>query len=103
MAPGLPVPLSANRRLDVAESGVAANQGQRRRRGEAGRGIAHRRYHTCSVNNQLLKATAGAKPGAAAALGAPILHPSSFDMWCAGCDYRGDPPPPAAAWSVKYE
>jgi len=41
MAPGLPVPLSANRRLDVAESGVAAAHGQRRRGGEGGRGIAH--------------------------------------------------------------
>jgi prepilin-type N-terminal cleavage/methylation domain-containing protein len=55
-------------------------------------------------NNQMAgKGAAGARPGAAAALGAPILHPSSFDMWCAGCDYRGEPPPPAAAWSVKYE
>ena len=56
-------------------------------------------------NNQLanVKGAAGAKPGAAAALGAPIVHPSSFDMWCAGCDYRGDPPPVAAAWSIKYE
>jgi len=44
MKPGLPVPLSANRRLDVAESGVAVTHGQRRRRGEAGRGIAHLRY-----------------------------------------------------------
>jgi prepilin-type N-terminal cleavage/methylation domain-containing protein len=54
-------------------------------------------------NNQMIKGAATVKPGAAAALGAPVLHPSSFDMWCAGCDYRGEPPPAAAAWSVKYE
>jgi prepilin-type N-terminal cleavage/methylation domain-containing protein len=56
-------------------------------------------------NNQKTagKGAVAVRPGAAAAFGAPVLHPSSFDMWCAGCDYRGDPPPPAAAWSVKYE
>jgi prepilin-type N-terminal cleavage/methylation domain-containing protein len=59
-------------------------------------------------NNQMVKVGTGmkgapAKAGAAATLGAPVLHPNSFDMWCAGCDYRGDPPPAAAAWSVKYE
>jgi prepilin-type N-terminal cleavage/methylation domain-containing protein len=59
-------------------------------------------------NNQMTTAKGGQmkaapKAGAAAVLGAPVLHPSSFDMWCAGCDYRGDPPPPAAAWSIKYE
>lgn len=56
-------------------------------------------------NQQVGKAGAArpvAKPGAPP-IGAPILHPNSFDMWCAGCDYRGDPPPPTAAWSVKYE
>ncbi|HLY09107.1 MAG TPA: prepilin-type N-terminal cleavage/methylation domain-containing protein [Planctomycetota bacterium] len=54
-------------------------------------------------NNQAAaaKGAAGGRP--VSVLGAPILHPSSFDMWCAGCDYRGEPPPPAAAWSVKYE
>lgn len=57
-------------------------------------------------NNQMMaKAGTGAKPAAKPGqqLGAPVLHPNSFDMWCAGCDYRGDPPPPTAAWSVKYE
>jgi len=54
-------------------------------------------------NNQMSKTTSQAKVGAAAPLGAPVMHPNSFDMWCAGCDYRGDPPPAAAAWSVKYE
>jgi len=55
-------------------------------------------------NNQMTKKTAAAhKAGSPAVQGAPILHPNSFDMWCAGCDYRGEPPPPAAAWSVKYE
>jgi prepilin-type N-terminal cleavage/methylation domain-containing protein len=53
-------------------------------------------------NNQV-SVKGAAKPGAAATLGAPVLHPNSFDMWCAGCDYKGDPPPAAAAWSVKYE
>jgi prepilin-type N-terminal cleavage/methylation domain-containing protein len=53
-------------------------------------------------NNQMVGKAGGLKPGAAV-LGAPVLHPNSFDMWCAGCDYRGDPPPAAAAWSIKYE
>lgn len=52
-------------------------------------------------NNQMtLKSQ---KAGTAPPPGAPVLHPNSFDMWCAGCDYRGEPPPPAAAWSIKYE
>lgn len=55
-------------------------------------------------NNQMtLKPGAAHKPTATAAPGAPVLHPNSFDMWCAGCDYRGDPPPPAAAWSIRFE
>jgi prepilin-type N-terminal cleavage/methylation domain-containing protein len=33
---------------------------------------------------------------------APVLHPSSFDIWCAGCDYVPGGSP-QAAWSVKYE
>lgn len=32
----------------------------------------------------------------------PILHPSSFDIWCAGCDFTPGSAP-AAQWSVKYE
>src|SRR5579864_8604691 len=45
-------------------------------------------------NNQKTgaKGAVAVRPGAAASFGAPVLHPSSFDMWCAGCDYRGDPP-----------
>jgi|SRR6185295_17194003 len=35
--------------------------------------------------------------------GAPVLHPNSFDIWCAGCDYTGTSPAPQAAWSVRYE
>ena len=55
-------------------------------------------------NNQISAKAGGVqKPGQNATQSAPVLHPNSFDMWCAGCDYRGDPPPPAAAWSVKYE
>jgi len=41
--------------------------------------------------------------GTSGAGGAPVLHPSSFDMWCAGCDYSGNAPAPTAAWSIKYE
>jgi len=33
---------------------------------------------------------------------APVLHPSSFDIWCAGCDYTQGGPA-QAQWSVKYE
>jgi len=55
-------------------------------------------------NNQISGKAGGAqKAGQNATQSAPVLHPNSFDMWCAGCDYRGDPPPPAAAWSIKYE
>jgi prepilin-type N-terminal cleavage/methylation domain-containing protein len=55
-------------------------------------------------NNQMsAKIGSAQKQSGQAVQGAPVLHPNSFDMWCAGCDYRGDPPPPAAAWSVKYE
>jgi prepilin-type N-terminal cleavage/methylation domain-containing protein len=55
-------------------------------------------------NNQMSAKAGGVqKAGQHATQTAPVLHPNSFDMWCAGCDYRGDPPPPAAAWSVKYE
>ena len=40
---------------------------------------------------------------ASAAGGAPVLHPNSFDIWCAGCDFSGSSPAPTAAWSIKYE
>jgi prepilin-type N-terminal cleavage/methylation domain-containing protein len=53
-------------------------------------------------NNQMSMKGAPKSSGGAVK-SAPVLHPNSFDMWCAGCDYRGEPPPPAAAWSVKYE
>jgi prepilin-type N-terminal cleavage/methylation domain-containing protein len=41
--------------------------------------------------------------GGGGAGGAPVLHPNSFDMWCAGCDYSGASAAGTAAWSVKYE
>jgi prepilin-type N-terminal cleavage/methylation domain-containing protein len=43
--------------------------------------------------------TGGSTSGAG---GAPVIHPSSFDIWCAGCDYQSGGPP-QGAWSVKYE
>lgn len=46
---------------------------------------------------------AGSAAGATPAGGAPVLHPRSFDMWCAGCDHTGAAPAPTAAWSIKYE
>ena len=41
--------------------------------------------------------------GGGAGTSAPVLHPSSFDLWCAGCDYSSGGGSPQAAWSVKYE
>jgi prepilin-type N-terminal cleavage/methylation domain-containing protein len=42
------------------------------------------------------------KPAAGPALiGPPVLKKSSFDMWCAGCDYL--PTVQATQWSVRYE
>ena len=35
--------------------------------------------------------------------GAPYYKVTSFDMWCAGCDYTGNSPAPQAAYSVRYE
>lgn len=67
-------------------------------------------------NNAMMKLPAargvqGAAPpkstGSAAPVGAPgqapILHPNSFDMWCAGCDFDASGGHPTSAWSVKYE
>ena len=48
-------------------------------------------------------AGSGTGTGSGGSSGAPILHPSSFDIWCAGCDYSGSSPAPTAAWSIKYE
>ena len=46
----------------------------------------------------------GGTGGSGGAAGtAPVLHPSSFDIWCAGCDYAAGGSNPQAAWSVKYE
>jgi len=42
-------------------------------------------------------------PGSSGPGGAPYVHVNSFDIWCAGCDFSGTPPPPTAAYSVKYE
>jgi prepilin-type N-terminal cleavage/methylation domain-containing protein len=38
---------------------------------------------------------------AAALIGPPVLKKSSFDMWCAGCDYL--PTVQATQWGVRYE
>jgi prepilin-type N-terminal cleavage/methylation domain-containing protein len=54
-------------------------------------------------NNKSTGAGTGTGGGAAAAGGAPVLHPNSFDIWCAGCDFAGTTAAPTAAWSVKYE
>ena len=40
--------------------------------------------------------------GGSGGAGAPVVHPSSFDIWCAGCDYSSGGPA-QAAWSVRYE
>jgi prepilin-type N-terminal cleavage/methylation domain-containing protein len=40
--------------------------------------------------------------GGSGGTSAPVVHPSSFDIWCAGCDYTSGGAP-QAAWSVKYE
>jgi hypothetical protein len=42
-------------------------------------------------------------PGSSGPGGAPYVHVSSFDIWCAGCDFAANPSPPTAAYSVKYE
>src|SRR6185436_11393355 len=58
-------------------------------------------------NNRANKAggtggTGGSSGGTSGSGGAPVIHPSSFDIWCAGCDYQQGGPP-QGAWSVKYE
>ena len=47
--------------------------------------------------------TGGTGGSGSGGTGAPVIHPSSFDIWCAGCDYTGAGGAPQAAWSVKYE
>ena len=55
--------------------------------------------------NNIAGTTAATRPtpGSAGPGGAPYVHVNSFDIWCAGCDYATNPPPPTAAYSVKYE
>lgn len=62
-------------------------------------------------NNRVRNAPGGGRPGGggsgggsggSGAGGSPVLHPNSFDIWCAGCDYTAGGNP-QAAWSVKYE
>ena len=46
---------------------------------------------------------AGPQAGTMGPGGAPYYKVTSFDMWCAGCDYQGSAPAPTAAYSVRYE
>ena len=57
-------------------------------------------------NNRAGKGSSGSGSGSGsggASGSAPVLHPSSFDLWCAGCDYSSSGASPQAAWSVRYE
>ena len=60
-------------------------------------------YYRNNVQNRKPGTPAPAPGSAASGGGAPVLHPNSFDMWCAGCDFQGGSGTPQSAWSVKYE
>jgi len=46
---------------------------------------------------------AGPQAGTMGPGGAPYYKVTSFDMWCAGCDYSGSSPAPTSTYSVRYE
>lgn len=52
-------------------------------------------------NNAVNRPRGGGAPPPAPAGQCPIIHPSSFDIWAAGCDYTSGVP--ATGWSVKFE
>lgn len=59
-------------------------------------------YYRNNIQNRR-PGTPAPTAGSAGTGGAPVLHPNSFDMWCAGCDFQGGSATPQSAWSIKYE
>jgi prepilin-type N-terminal cleavage/methylation domain-containing protein len=64
-------------------------------------------YRNNRSNNKPGSGSGGSGSGSGAGAGgggsAPVVHPSSFDIWCAGCDYQAGGGSAQAAWSIKYE
>lgn len=46
---------------------------------------------------------AGPQAGTMGPGGAPYYKVTSFDMWCAGCDYQASGGAPTSTYSVRYE